>query len=182
MLTPMGLGNEDSKDYVRVRTRRKEDFHFINVDLELASSEDLTPLITELQANDRMWAGNLHLFEEGEPKTAVTLVIGWYHKEEDIFQSYNDKDDLVGGVNVLLSAFCTLLEEASPETRRIWNDCHKKDFDIGFQGGNTVKSFHTQIEAETIQRCAELGATITITVYPHSNYEMREAKDLKKKR
>ncbi|HEY8560719.1 MAG TPA: hypothetical protein VIL74_10120 [Pyrinomonadaceae bacterium] len=182
MLTPLGLAYEDSKEYIRVRTRRKEDFHFINIDLELESADDLTPLITELEADDRAWSMNLHLFKEDEPKTSVTFEIGWFSKDDDIYRSYDDGENLVGGVDVLLAAFCTLIENLSPDSRRIWDDCRKKDFDVGFQTGNTMKSFRTMIEAETIKRCAALGATISITVYPHSNYEMRDVKDLKKKR
>ena len=98
------------------------------------------------------------------------------------YDSYDDEKDLVGGVDIHISEFCSLLENLSEESKRIWNNCHRKEFDIGFQCGNTRKSFNTQIRAETIKRCAELGATIEITVYPNFNYEFIRKKDLKKKK
>ena len=171
MLRGFGHGNENDANYIKVRVRKKEDFHLANVDLELASDESIQPLITEL--GDKIFAfypGG----EIGDGKSA-NLEIRYYPSfEKDIYQSYDDKEDLVGGTDVLISAFCDLIENLSATSRQIWDKCHRKEFDIGFESGNTIKSFHTQVRAETIKRCAELGASVLITVYPHLNYEYRK--------
>jgi len=103
-------------------------------------------------------------------------------KGVDFYDTYDDKKDLIGSVDIYINEFCNLLENLSEESRRLWNGCHRKEFDIGFQAGNTPKTFHTQIQTETIKRCGELGATILITVYPYPNYEYRRKEDLKKKK
>ncbi len=145
-----------SKDR-KIRNRRKEDFHFINIDLELTSSDDLQPLADELGESvfvlhcDKM--PNLNEFW-------ASLEIGDY----DIYQSYDDKNKDIGGVDVLLSAFCDLLENLSPQSQSLWKKCKKREFDVGFGCGNTEKSFHTQIRAETLKRVSALGASVLITV------------------
>jgi hypothetical protein len=171
MLRGFGHGSEDDENYIKIRVRQKEDFHLANVDLELASSESIQPLIIELGDNAyALYPGG----EVGDGKSAG-LEIGDYPPGEDwIYKSYDDKENLIGGVDVLISAFCDLIENLSADSRQIWDKCHRKEFDIGFESGNTIKSFHTQIRAETIKRCAELGASIMITVYPHLNYEYRK--------
>ncbi|MGI8668415.1 MAG: hypothetical protein ACR2J3_01055 [Aridibacter sp.] len=176
-----GWANEDSDGYEKVRVRRKEDFHFINVDLELKSSDDIKPLIKELEKDDQALSMNLHLYEKDEPVFpyySVTFEIGSY----DVSKSFDDENELIGGVDVHLVEFCRIVENLSKKTRKIWDKCESKDFDVGFQSGNTSKSFRTLIQAETIKRCAELGASISLTVYPQINYEMRKKKDLKKKK
>ena len=171
MLTGFGHGYEGDENYVRFRVRRKEDFHLANVDLELASPKSRQPLIVELGDNIcPLYPGG----EVGDGKSAG-LEIGDYPPGEDwIYRSYDDEKDLVGGADVLISAFCDLIKNLSPKSRQIWDKCHRKEFDIGFESGNTAKSFRTRIRAETIKRCAKLGASVMITVYPHLNYEYRE--------
>ena len=176
MLTGHGFANEDSENYVKLRVRRKEDFSFINVDLELESSESVQFLVNELSENTcALYCSDID--EMANLELSIEERNGVY-----FYDSYDDEKDLVGGVEIHINEFCNLLENLSEESRRIWNKCHRKEFDIGFQCGNTPKSFNTRIRAETIKRCAELGATIEITVYPYFNYEYIRKQDLKKKR
>lgn len=177
MLTKHGFGNEDSENYVKVRIRRKEDFHFINVDLELESSESVQPLVIEL--GEKVFP--LYCSEINEMANLEISQLNYYEANGiDFHDSYNDEKDLVGGVDVHINEFCSLIEYLSEDSKRIWSNCHRKEFDIGFQSGNTPKLFQTQIQSKTIRRCAELGATILITVYPRINYEMQRKKGLKK--
>lgn len=176
MLTGHGWADEDSDEYVKVRVRRKEDFHFINVDLELESNESVQPLVEELSENTySLYCSDID--EMANLELNINEINGI-----DFYELYNDEKDLVGGVDLHIVEFCKLIENLSDESRKIWDKCHRKEFDVGFQSGNTKKSFNTLIQAETIKRCAELGATIGIKVYPQINYEMRHKKDLKKKK
>jgi hypothetical protein len=124
MLRGFGHGSKDDANYIKIRVRRKEDFHLANVDLELASSESIQPLILEL--DDKICA----LYpggEVGDGKSAG-LEIGDYPPGEDwIYHSYDDKKDLVGGIDVLISAFCDLIENLSAESRRLFDKCHRKE-------------------------------------------------------
>ncbi len=174
MLSGHGQAHEESKDYVKIRVRRKIDFHFINVDLELEASENIQPLVHELSENTvSLYCGDID--------EMANLELSLHERSGvDFYDSYNDEKDLIGGVDIHISAFCDLIENLSVESRRIWDNCHRKEFDIGFQTGNTAKSFRTQIRPETIVRCAKLGASVEITVYPHFNYEIRRKEGLQK--
>lgn len=104
-----------SKDK-KIRNRRKEDFHFINIDLELASLDDLQPLVDELSESifvlycDKLPNSNEY---------SASLEI----RDYDIYQSYNDKTEDIGGVDVLLKAFCDLLDNLSLPSRSLWKNC-----------------------------------------------------------
>lgn len=179
MLTKHNFAGEDSEDYEKVRIRRKEDFHFVNVDLELESSESVQPLVIEL--GEKVCA--LYCSEIDEMANLELSSLSYYETGGvDLSDSYDDEKDLVGGVDTHINEFCNLIENLSRDSKHIWDKCHRKEFDIGFQSGNTPKRFQTQIQSKTIMRCAELGATILVTVYPHFNYEIRPKTELEKKR
>ena len=170
-------GGEPGAGKKKFYLKRREDFHLANVDLEIASADDLRPLLDELEAEDKA----MSLYHQGfdGASDAATLEIGSYPSQEEdwVYENYNDTANLVGGADALISAFCALLENLSPAARRLWDRCTRKEFDIGFTAGNTMKSFHTQIRAETVKRSAALGASILITVYPHFDYQIRDDHD-----
>jgi hypothetical protein len=173
MLIPHGFPNETAgSDFVRVRVRKKIDFHFVNVDLEIESTESLQPLLQEL-GNEVF---NLNRLDE---KSATLELSVESRNGMDFYETYDDVKDDIGGVDIHIEEFCNLIEKLSPETRKIWNKCHRKEFDIGFQCGNTSKTFRTAISAKTVQKCAKLEATVTITVYPHHNFDFIKREDLK---
>ncbi len=179
MLRPLGRPDEIiGSTYVRIRVRKKVDVHLINVDLELESTESVKPLIDELgesvfslYRSDSGEIGNLELHIE--TRNGV-----------DFYKSYDDVEDWVGGTDAHIDEFCKLVENLSTKSRNIWDKCHKKEFDIGFQCGNTIKTFRTSIKAETILKCAGIGASIMVTTYPHQNFEYHEKEylDQQKKR
>jgi hypothetical protein len=176
MLRPHQTADEiEGSDYIKVRTRKKIDFHFVNIDLELESDESLETLIEELGDGvftlDRLDERSIGLELSIETRNGM-----------DFYKSYDDTEDLVGGVDIHIEEFCKLIENLSSKSKEIWDKCHRKEFDIGFESGNTPKSFRTVIQSETVKRCAEIGASITITVYPHFNFDFIEKKDLKKKK
>ncbi|MEP6848824.1 MAG: hypothetical protein ABI999_08195 [Acidobacteriota bacterium] len=130
----------------------KQGVHFANVDLELECGSDLQPLIGDLgpdisvQYHDRLENGN----------DFASLAI-----RSDKVQSgvYGDADKTI-------SAFCDVIERISPEAKTIWDRCVKRELDVGFESGNTGKTFEGRLETLTLRRVVEIGATIEITIYP----------------
>jgi hypothetical protein len=179
MLRPHGFSDEVMSDeYVRVRVRKKIDFYFINLDLELKSTESVQPLMKELA--DKVFSTHPGGFEElGMMELNPYKMIEG--KEIDLNKTFDDSEDEVGGADIFINEFCELIESLSDSSKEIWDKCHRKEFDLGFQCGNTQKTFRTEIQASTIKRCAELGASIIFTVYPHHNYDFLSRKEFKKK-
>ena len=179
MLRPHGFALEENSDYVKVRVRKKVDFYFINLDLELKSNESVQPLMKELE--DKVSLTHPGGFDElgmMELKTYKTIE----GKDIDLYTTFDDSEDEIGGADIFINEFCELLENLSAHSRMIWEKCELKEFDLGYQGGNTQKTFRTRIQSSTIKRCAKLGASILFTVYPHHNYDFISKKELKKKK
>ncbi len=146
--------------------RRKEDFHFINIDLEIKSLKNLQPIIEEL--GDKVFV----LFNDKPFQNSDEYWLSLEIRDYDTYQNFDDEKQEIGGVDIILSAFCNLLEGLSVNSKKLWERCHQKEFDVGFACGNTEKSYHTTIKSETLQRIAKLGATIHFTVYPFVNYDL----------
>lgn len=177
MLYPFGSDDEFFPGYRKVRVRRKEDFIFANVDLELEGPVDLQPLLDELQEH----VGALyHQGYDNQRDMANLEVRDWPGGGTWIYNTFDDRTQMVGGPDILILAFCEMLETLSPAARQIWKQCTRREFDVGFTCGNTLKSYKTRIQASTLQRCAALGASVMLTVYPHVNHEWRKQEDEQK--
>lgn len=120
---------------------------FLNVDLEIESSENLQLIIDDLGENVSV----LYHGENGSGFNFVSFSV----------ISSGEKD-----IDGIISSFCLFLENLLPEAKLIWNKSHSKKFDAGFQSGDFPRSYQTEIRADTIKRVANLGASIAVTIYP----------------
>ena len=119
---------------------------FQNVDLDIFSAKDLTPLVNAL--GDKIVL--LHL---GRHKRTWET-----HLELASHPTRNP--------NSAIRDFCKLIRALSPEARHLW-DCAKiRQFDIGISAGTDQPAYWSSIDAETIKSAAELNASIAITIYP----------------
>ncbi len=152
------------KDFIKVKTKVKQDIHFANVDLEIESEENLQSLIDDFGENvDVLYH---ELLVNGNDFVSLE-----FHLSAVEAGIYGDPDRTV-------SAFCSLVENLPWESRKIWDKCQEMRFDIGFESGNTEKTFNTKIKAETVKRTAEIGASIVITIYPILDYQIKQKEDL----
>ena len=121
------------------------DPRYLNVDLEIDSPEDLT-LITE---------------ELGE-EVVVMFNGEWATHRRATFE--------IGGslasANECIGLFCMLVETLSDEAKGLWDRSYSRTFDIGFNSGNSHADARLTIEPRILERVANIGATIAITVYP----------------
>jgi len=127
-----------------------QDVHFANVDLELESSQDLQPLIDELGSEIRIHYHDR--LEDNSDFASVSLT--------------NIESGTYGEPDKTISAFCDLIEGLSSNSRNIWDQSSKREFDIGFESGNTAKTLELRLEKETLRRVVDAGATIEVTIYP----------------
>lgn len=123
------------------------DIHYLNTDLELESSNDLTPIV-EAFGEDVF---NLY---NGEAR-------GHFLASFEIAGSVDSPD-------AIIQYFCTLAESLDGKEKILWDSCFSKAFDIDYEGGTSHKSYTDEIRSNTLMRVAALGASIRITVYPMS--------------
>jgi hypothetical protein len=118
---------------------------YLNTDLDIESKQDLSGIIEEFCAD-------VLVLHHGE-------IRGYQHAAFEIAGSCSDAD---GTINY----FCALIEGLPKEVREIWNDCCSRILDIGYESGTFPNNFRSEIRPSTIQRVAEIGASIVITIYP----------------
>lgn len=116
---------------------------FLNIDLDIESQDDISPVVKEFSSkltvmrNDHSKGMYYASFETG------------YSEENEIIEEY---------VNII--------EGLSPEARAIWNNCLKKEFDFGYEGGDKPNDFRSKIRAKSIELLAKVSGSVTVTIYP----------------
>jgi hypothetical protein len=126
---------------------------FLNVDLEIESTENLQPIIDD-------FGDNVSVLYHGENAKGFNFA--------NFEISLGDRD-----ADGIISNFCLLIENLSLETKTIWEKCCSKKFDIGFESGDFPRSYQTEIRADTIERVAKIGASIGVTIYPKVSQSSR---------
>jgi hypothetical protein len=130
----------------RVRT----EIRYVNTDLELRSTADLTAFGATLtqrgffvmqltQADDGLWWANFELDNE-----------------------LNDSEP-----EVTIAAMLDVLEDLPRRLKRDWKACMLREFDIGYDCGDKPWAFSQVLSAELLRRIAAIGASIGITLYPN---------------
>lgn len=121
--------------------------HFLNVDLDLESKASLASIV-ETFGKDVVV---LHHNTAREFCTASFEAVG---------------SGCSGDAESAISSLCLLVENLPEDARRIWDECCTRVFDIGYESGDSPKSFRSILHPETIKRVAALGAAIMVTIYP----------------
>jgi hypothetical protein len=120
---------------------------YLNTDLEIESNHDVSKIVEE-------FGEDVTVLHQGE-------IRGYQHASFEIAGSMN-------GANEVINHFCSLVEGLPKEVRMVWDECCSRIMDIGYESGTSPRSFRSEIRASTIQRVAEIGASIVITIYPLS--------------
>lgn len=122
---------------------------YVNTDLDLCASCDLTPLTRALEArgvrplnveqsSDGIWYSTLEVTNDVEPDEPETTV------------------------RVMLDA----IESIDGAAREIWKTCSKREFNIGFDCGDEPWAFNNGLTDSTIKRMAGVDTSLRITLYP----------------
>ena len=119
--------------------------HFLNVDLDLVSADDLSSLIQEF-GDDVIVMNDTWL--EGEHHVSFELGAG-----ESIEPDY------------LIECFYTLVQKLSTPSKLLWKNCKSRVFDLGFESGTTPRSYHAHLSVKTIESLSKIDAQVAITIY-----------------
>ena len=122
--------------------------HFINIDLEVESSSDITPIIQE-------WGERICVLR--------------YEQVDGIY--YGSFETGCSGVKEIIDEYVFLIEILSESSRFIWDKVEKKYFDFGYESGVEPNNFHSEINLESLKKIAAVGANVIVTIYPIMNLE-----------
>ncbi len=124
---------------------KMSNIRYLNVDLLINSKEDLTPIVDSF----------------GED------VIALYNGEWGAH--YRANFEIAGShaaSNEDISYFCSLVDGLEGEAKKLWDNALSKEFDIGFEPGSGPESYNTEIKPSIVKRVADIGASISLTIYP----------------
>jgi hypothetical protein len=119
---------------------------FLNVDLEVESSDALDDLLAALQP---------HVLDLGEPNPKPRYVLS--------LELGGDTAAL--GPDATIRGLVVLIRGLPPHARSLWDRATRRTFDIGIQAGSGPQ-LRELLEPETVGAVAEVGAGIAVTVYP----------------
>lgn len=118
---------------------------YLNVDLVIGSQVDLTP-IAESFGND----------------VAVLFNGRWGEHYRAVFEIAGSH----AAANEDISYFCSLIEGLEDQARELWLGAFSREFDVGFESGQQGECAYATLQSSVIQRLAEAGASVSVTVYP----------------
>ena len=122
------------------------DIRYLNTDLEIESKHDLSKIVAE-------FGEDVSVLHHGK-------IRGYQHASFEIARSHS------AGADEVINNFCDLVKYLPKEARAIWDGCCSRILDVGYESGTRPPNFRSEIRAATIQRVAEIGASIVITIYP----------------
>ena len=128
---------------------QREPAQFLNLDLEIRSKVDLAPFAAYLEQRVNL----LHVGEaDGEFQLTAEPPSGGLAGQTP--EKCTEE---------LLSVLSTL-----PKAHRgVFEACHVRAFDYGFDGGLESPSLSVDLPAAQLRRMSELGVSLRVTVYPH---------------
>ena len=126
---------------------------FLNLDLELRSCTDLSPLATYLQAH-------CFVLYNGEVPGGFLLCL------EPLIDGALNQD-----AQRCTSYFLEVLEQLPPHLKTIWHKCSSRLFDYGFDGGREHPPLGVTLPCDTLKHITQWGIDIQMTIYPYREHE-----------
>lgn len=132
-----------------------QSIRYINTDLVICSSRDLTPLSVAFEAAG-VWVMHTTLGNDGRWWASMEV-----DKNEDNFQSADEN----------IQEFMRIVELLPPHIRVMWDQCDQRVLDIGYDCGIRPWAFTQRLELETLQRVVSARCEIKWTLYPPARIE-----------
>jgi len=128
------------------------DSFYSNTDLDLVAEVDISELVEVFRAKCLV----LSYDRAGDGK--------WYATVEASLDAAKIQDPC-RSIDSHMMSLLSVAEHLESIPRMQWNSCVKRDFNIGFECGDTW-AFSQTISQDVVGRAAAIGCTVTITLYP----------------
>lgn len=126
--------------------------NYINTDLDIKSSDDLSHLVDILNEKCDLLYGQKeedgHWFIRVEASNSGCVGSDEHHPNRDIDQ------------------LLQVIEGLSTETKALLQRANQFDFDIGWQAGEKRPEGRFTLANELLRRISDIGATVSVTIYP----------------
>lgn len=122
---------------------------YLNTDLDLKSNENLQALVDDL-GNKTFVLHHGIIYDSNHAAFELSRDIGLTPEEA-------------------VNGFCELIENLSPQAKKIWDGCFKRILDVGIEAGDMPRPFMLEISSPTLNRISALGISLMVSVYPKSD-------------
>ena len=120
--------------------------HYLNTDLDLVCDVDPAVLVSELKS--------------------FGLYVHVSAGEDGLFYAMcEDTNDTEPEPNI--KRILDAIETLSTEARRVWNQCSKREFNVGYDCGDEPWAFNQGLSNEILKRIAASGSSFRMTIYPY---------------
>jgi hypothetical protein len=123
----------------------EEETHFLNVDVDVWSRSRLEPLVDALGKRVLVH----HVGREGKRHGAHFSLT---------YSGDKDADQLTRELAILVT-------KLPREARRLWDQAHSRDFNVGIQAGIKPHSSEIGITPETLELVAKVRGRVVVTTY-----------------
>jgi hypothetical protein len=123
---------------------KTEKTSFLNVDLDIYSKSDLTPLVHALDA-----------------KVSV-LFLG---RENRLFSTHLELSSHRKNADETIRTLVRLVAALPPQARKLWNSAISRTFNIGIQSGEAPDCFELALSPVTLRQVSSVKGQIIVTVY-----------------
>jgi hypothetical protein len=120
---------------------------YLNTDLDLISSDDLTALAAVFESR-------------GVFPLSVT------HREDGLWYAIFETQDQHTEPEPNIAAMVAVVESLAEPHRSIWSRCTAREFNIGYDCGAEPWAFNQTLSAGLLGRIAAVGASLRVTLYP----------------
>lgn len=121
--------------------------HYLNTDLDLISSDDLTPLAAVFKSQGVFV---LHLNRDEN---------GLWHATLEVLGASSEPE-------AHIAAMVLVVESLADHHRSLWLSCTLREFNIGYDCGIEPWAFNQGLSSGLLGRMASIGASLRFTLYP----------------
>lgn len=123
-----------------------DEITYSNTDLDLVASFDLAPLASALESRG---VDSLGIFQHVEGTWVSSFETGCFGQPEDH-----------------IAALLDAIESLDPESRKLWDACSSREFNIGYECGAGPWAFNQGVSLDSIRSMGVLGIALRVTLYP----------------
>ncbi len=127
---------------------------YLNTDLDLTPSEDLTELAGAFEA-------------AGVPPLYVT------HGEDGLWYATFETDEQHNEPESSIAAMIAVAEALQEPLQSVWSRCSRREFNIGFDCGGEPWGFNHGLSSGLLGRVAAVGASLRVALSPDREPRMR---------
>jgi len=117
---------------------------FLNIDLDLESTEDISSIIAEF---------------------SDSVIILNREKENNIYKVSLELSGIEGDPEYLFKQYISLINGLSSQAKKLWYGCSKREFDLGFECGHEPRDIQNKLSSKLLGELSNLDASIVITTY-----------------